>query len=102
MANKLPINLLHLNAQEMSDHITTKSIELYSDPPKPLQVEAVLSLVEGNHTFVRAGTGFGKTRISEMYFGLIRRKAVVLVLNPLDSLGDDQVCWFHILFLSVA
>jgi hypothetical protein len=26
-----------------------------------------------------------------MYFGLFDRKVVVLVLVPLDSLGDDQV-----------
>ncbi|KAA1124199.1 hypothetical protein PGTUg99_005234 [Puccinia graminis f. sp. tritici] len=26
-----------------------------------------------------------------MYYGLFDKKVVVLVLNPLDSLGDDQV-----------
>ena len=72
-------------------HIITKSVELYQDQPKDLQVEAVASLVQGKHTFVRAGTGFGKTRISEMFFGLFNRRVIVLVLNPLESLGDDQV-----------
>ncbi|KAA1071121.1 hypothetical protein PGTUg99_017459 [Puccinia graminis f. sp. tritici] len=75
----------------LAEHITTRSIDLYGDQPKDLQVEAVTSLVRGKHTFVRVGTGFGKTRISEMYFGLFDKKVVVLVLNPLDSLGDDQV-----------
>ncbi|PLW09189.1 hypothetical protein PCANC_27102 [Puccinia coronata f. sp. avenae] len=72
-------------------HIITKSVELYQDQPKDLQVEAVASLVQGKHTFVQAGTGFGKMRISEMFFGLFNRKVIVLVLNPLDSLGNDQV-----------
>ncbi|KAA1138500.1 hypothetical protein PGTUg99_020651 [Puccinia graminis f. sp. tritici] len=75
-----------------ADHIITRSIELYRDQPRELQVEAVLLLVQGRHTFVRVGTGFGKTRISEMNFGLFDKKVVVLVLNPLDLLGDDQVC----------
>ncbi|KAH9446126.1 hypothetical protein Pst134EB_023944 [Puccinia striiformis f. sp. tritici] len=40
-----------------------------------------------------AGTGFGKSRISEMYLKLFSpsQKAFVLVVNPLDALGDNQV-----------
>jgi hypothetical protein len=90
-ANKLPDDLNLMTDISLADHIITRSIELYRDQPKELQVEAVSSLVRGRHTFVRVGTGFGKTRISEMYFGLFDKKVVVLVLNPLDSLGDDQV-----------
>ncbi|OAV98576.1 hypothetical protein PTTG_11873 [Puccinia triticina 1-1 BBBD Race 1] len=43
--------------------------------------------------FVLAGTGYGKSRIAELYFHLYapEKKPVVLVLNPLDSLGEDQV-----------
>jgi ATP-dependent helicase YprA (DUF1998 family) len=89
--NRLPEGLAELDEGSLSAHITTHSVDLYGDQPKDLQVEAVVSLVRGKHTFVRAGTGFGKTRISEMYFGLFDRKVVVLVLVPLDSLGDDQV-----------
>ena len=40
---------------------------------------------------VLTGTGFGKTQIWEMFFGLFNRRVIVLVLNPLDSLGNDQV-----------
>ncbi|KAA1078186.1 ATP-dependent DNA helicase sgs1 [Puccinia graminis f. sp. tritici] len=83
--------LANMDSTALMGHITTRSVELYKDQPKGLQVEAVSSLVRGGHTFVCAGTGFGKTRISEMYFGLFDRKVVVLVLVPLDSLGDDQV-----------
>jgi ATP-dependent helicase YprA (DUF1998 family) len=54
----------------------------------------VSSLVGGKHTFVLAGTGFGQSRISEMFLDLFqkKKKATVLVLNPLDALGDNQVC----------
>ncbi|PLW16376.1 hypothetical protein PCANC_27112 [Puccinia coronata f. sp. avenae] len=39
-----------------------------------------------------AGTGFGKSRIAEMYLSLFAAKdGVILVLNPLDALGDNQV-----------
>ncbi|KAA1076884.1 ATP-dependent DNA helicase sgs1 [Puccinia graminis f. sp. tritici] len=64
-----------------------------NEPPKEVQVNAVKSLVGGKHTFVMAGTGCGKSRISEMYYHLFAKskKAVVLVLNPLDALGDNQV-----------
>jgi superfamily II DNA or RNA helicase len=89
--NRLPEDLGEMDALSLSDHIITRSVELYHDQPKPLQVDAVMSLVQGQHTFVRAGTGFGKTRIAEMFIGLFEKKVVVLVLVPLDSLGDDQV-----------
>ncbi|PLW56677.1 hypothetical protein PCANC_05128 [Puccinia coronata f. sp. avenae] len=64
-----------------------------NEPPKTVQVDAVMSLVRQQHTFVMAGTGCGKSRISEMYHHLFARskKAVILVLNPLDALGDNQV-----------
>jgi ATP-dependent helicase YprA (DUF1998 family) len=89
--NKLPEDVAQMNEVTLADHIITRSIDLFIDQPKKLQVDAVTSLVQGKHTFVRAGTGFGKTRISEMFFGLFDRRVVVLVLVPLDSLGDDQV-----------
>jgi superfamily II DNA helicase RecQ len=40
-----------------------------------------------------AGTGYGKLRIPELYYQLLpkRKKGVVLVINPLDTLGDNQV-----------
>ncbi|OAV95140.1 hypothetical protein PTTG_03856 [Puccinia triticina 1-1 BBBD Race 1] len=64
-----------------------------NEPPKPVQVNAVVNLVEGRHTFVMAGTGCGKSWISEMYYNLFAKskKAVILVLNPLDALGNNQV-----------
>ncbi|PLW45914.1 hypothetical protein PCASD_08635 [Puccinia coronata f. sp. avenae] len=40
-----------------------------------------------------AGNGFGKTQIAEIYSMLFKpyQKAVIVVLNPLDTLGDNQV-----------
>ena len=40
-----------------------------------------------------AGKGFGKLHIPEMYLHLfaLSKKAVVLLLNPLDALGNNQV-----------
>jgi superfamily II RNA helicase len=83
--NRLPEGLAELVKALLSAHITSHLVKLYRDKPKDLQVEVFLSLVQGRHTFVCAGTGLGKTRISEMYFGLFDRKFFVLVFVPLDS-----------------
>ena len=90
-AAKLPLNLLDASEEVLHQMIARSAEDFYHDQPKDLQVKAVSQLVHGNHCFVRAGTGFGKTRIAKMFFNLFKTKSVVLVLNPLDSLGDDQV-----------
>ncbi|KAA1083026.1 ATP-dependent DNA helicase sgs1 [Puccinia graminis f. sp. tritici] len=79
---------------ELKEHIRVESRNLYGDEAKDEQLKAVAALVHDWHTFVLAGTGFGKTRIAEMYHNLFQpyQKSIVLVLNPLDSLGDNQVC----------
>ncbi|OAV89972.1 hypothetical protein PTTG_28474 [Puccinia triticina 1-1 BBBD Race 1] len=73
--------------------VKTKSQESFFEQPKDLQIQTVASLVRWQHSFVLAGTGYGKSRIPEMYYKLFPNvhKPVTLVLNPLDSLGDDQV-----------
>ncbi|PLW11107.1 hypothetical protein PCANC_15871 [Puccinia coronata f. sp. avenae] len=87
----LPSSLVDLEDASLCQYIAYQANNFYKDTAKKLQVDAVCELVHGNNTFVRAGTGFGKTRISEMFFNLFKTKAIVLVLNPLDSLGEDQV-----------
>ena len=73
--------------------IEARALKRYNTPAKPLQTETVLNLVRGRNVFILAGTGFGKSRISEMYFTLfpMKTRPVFIVLNPLDSLGDNQV-----------
>lgn len=65
----------------------------YNQEPKELQIRVVELLVKGNDVFLHAGTGFGKTRIAELFLWLhgTRKKPIYLVLNPLDALGDNQV-----------
>jgi superfamily II DNA helicase RecQ len=87
----LPTEVLEMADDQLSQHITDTSLAFYHNQPKSLQVEAVSILARGQKFFVCAGTGYGKTRISEMFWNLEEKKSVVLVLNPLDSLGDDQV-----------
>ncbi|PLW23688.1 hypothetical protein PCASD_13552 [Puccinia coronata f. sp. avenae] len=86
-------DILGLSHQSLKAFIRDDSRKLYGDEPKDAQVEAVAALVDGHHTFFLAGTGFGKTRIAEMYHNLFQpyQKLIVVVLNPLDSLGDNQV-----------
>ncbi|EHS64606.1 hypothetical protein PGT21_013414 [Puccinia graminis f. sp. tritici] len=78
---------------KLKEFIKQASMDTYKQEAKPLQVETVFNLARGRNTFLLAGTGFGKSRISELYFKMIPKstRAVVLVLNPLDSLGDNQV-----------
>ncbi|EFP91556.2 uncharacterized protein PGTG_17610 [Puccinia graminis f. sp. tritici CRL 75-36-700-3] len=79
--------------EKLKEFIKQSSMDTYQQEPKPLQVDTVFNLARGRNTFLLAGTGFGKSRISEMYFKMIPKlkRAVILVLNPLDSLGDNQV-----------
>ncbi|OAV92776.1 hypothetical protein PTTG_04964 [Puccinia triticina 1-1 BBBD Race 1] len=77
----------------LTEHITLTVAKYYSEPLKLIQMETVISLVCRKHTFTLAGTGFGKTRIGKVYYCLFPayKKPIILVLNPLDSLGDNQV-----------
>ncbi|OAV87900.1 hypothetical protein PTTG_04431 [Puccinia triticina 1-1 BBBD Race 1] len=75
--------------------IATRAKKFYGgqEALKPLQIQAVASLAQGQNTFLLASTGFKKSRISEMYFNLLpsSAKPVILVFNPLDALGNNQV-----------
>lgn len=65
----------------------------YEVEPRELQIEAILSLTHQRDTVLLESTGYGKSRIAEL-FVLIHAKArwpIVLILNPLDALGDNQV-----------
>ncbi|OAV85941.1 hypothetical protein PTTG_10406 [Puccinia triticina 1-1 BBBD Race 1] len=86
-------DLQRMSREKLEEHITTMNAKFYTEPLKPIQMETVVSLVRGKHTFTLAGTGFGKTRIGKVYYCLFPayRKPIVLVLNPLDSPGDNQV-----------
>ncbi|KAI7950372.1 hypothetical protein MJO29_009046 [Puccinia striiformis f. sp. tritici] len=78
---------------KLKSAIAALALKKYKQPAKPLQIEAVAHLARGSNTFLLAGTGFGKSRIPEIYYSLLPKtsKGVVLVLNPLDALGDNQV-----------
>ena len=60
-------------------------------------MDTVCNLARGYHSF---GTGYGKSIIGELYFHMFtpQRKPVVLVLNPLGSLGEDQLSFAQFLF----
>ncbi|PLW08362.1 hypothetical protein PCASD_03272 [Puccinia coronata f. sp. avenae] len=85
--------LFDMSDAKLIEHIIDMSFNTYGQVAKELQVSTVMNLAKGRSTFLLAGTGFGKSRISEMYYSLIPKKSkgVVLVLNPLDTLGDNQV-----------
>ncbi|KNE89364.1 hypothetical protein PSTG_17182 [Puccinia striiformis f. sp. tritici PST-78] len=74
-------------------HVTNIVNKYYDEPLKPLQMQTVINLVHRKNVFGLAGTGFGKTRIAEVYWHLFPayRKPVILVPNPLDTLGNNQV-----------
>ncbi|POV99177.1 hypothetical protein PSHT_13646 [Puccinia striiformis] len=79
---------------KLKAEIETRAKKSYDgQDTKPLQIDMVASLAQGKNVFLLAGTGFGKIRIAEMYYDLLpsNLKPVVLVLNPLDALGDNQV-----------
>ncbi|PLW47891.1 hypothetical protein PCANC_10756 [Puccinia coronata f. sp. avenae] len=77
----------------LSAAIVDKAIKQYGQVAKPLQLKTVVNLARGRNVILLAGTGFGKSRISELYHNLTPKEseAVVVVLNPLNALGDNQV-----------
>lgn len=78
--------------------ITKKFNDIYKITPWDLQVGSFLNLVNKYNTLLLAGTGYGKPRVPELYYLLHVKQTypIVLVLNPLDALGDNQVC--HVIF----
>ncbi|KAI7944613.1 hypothetical protein MJO28_010308 [Puccinia striiformis f. sp. tritici] len=85
--------LLDKSDENLMEYIRKAAFEKYKQEPKPLQIKATFNLAKGRNTFLLAGTGYGKSRLSEMYIDLFPKsqRAVVLVLNPLDALGENQV-----------
>ncbi|OAV89212.1 hypothetical protein PTTG_07769 [Puccinia triticina 1-1 BBBD Race 1] len=89
---RLKQDIKNLDNNNLIEYVKDKSKKKYKEAPKKLQEDTGCSLARGYHSFVLAGTGYGKSRITELYFHLYapQRKKVVLVLNPLDLLGKDQ------------
>jgi superfamily II DNA helicase RecQ len=93
----IPKKLLAYDANQLSNHIENDSFDKYQQKCKPLQVKNSVNLIRGHNTFLLAATGFGKSRIPEIYLNMTtkdcnsRHIGVVIVLNPLDALGDNQV-----------
>ncbi|KAH9449503.1 hypothetical protein Pst134EB_020331 [Puccinia striiformis f. sp. tritici] len=85
------------NDDELKEKIATQSMQRYNQVPKPPQVNTVVNLLLGQNTFLLAATGFGKSRISELYLEMLPKDrnrniyGLVAVLNPLDALGNNQV-----------
>ncbi|EFP77316.1 uncharacterized protein PGTG_03272 [Puccinia graminis f. sp. tritici CRL 75-36-700-3] len=77
----------------MKAAIGKSAFDRYGQHAKLLQIQTVFHLACGKNTFLLAGTGFGKSRIPEIYHTILPKTAngVILVLNPLDTLGDNQV-----------
>ncbi|KAH9823039.1 hypothetical protein DFH28DRAFT_1118395 [Melampsora americana] len=73
--------------------VVAKEFKTYGQPGRDLQVKTGVSLVNQRNTFLRAGTGYGKSQIPEVYLSLHPKnpRPVVLTINPLDSLGQNQV-----------
>lgn len=81
-----------MSDSQLEEHLTKISTAKHpQQPPKKLQLKAAVSLIRGRNTFLLAATGFGKTRVAEMFFDCLTPGVVVLMVNPLDALGDNQV-----------
>jgi superfamily II DNA helicase RecQ len=89
--------ILNSDDETLKKEIENNAFKRYAQTSKPLQVDMVLNLIRGRNTFLLAATGFGKLRIPEMYLNMTTKNCtgrcigVVVVLNPLDALGNDQV-----------
>lgn len=90
----LSTTVRNMSVGSQKKHVKKIFIKWYKNQSaKELQVNTTISLINGFNTFLLAGTGYGKSRISEIFMRLFSpsQLPVVLVLNPLDALGDNQV-----------
>lgn len=85
--------LSKMTDEQLSIEIRSRFRKTYNQEARELQVQSVVALARNQPTFLIAGTGYGKTRIAESFRGFfsVKSLAIVLVLNPLDALGDNQV-----------
>jgi superfamily II RNA helicase len=70
--------IFDMKRKDLTLYIADTANKFYGQPAKPLQIDTVANLVMGRNTFVLAGTGFGKSRIAEIYYKLILQKNVRL------------------------
>ncbi|KAH9444382.1 hypothetical protein Pst134EA_032019 [Puccinia striiformis f. sp. tritici] len=77
---KLPQAITKLKDDKLYALIKGRAKERYGDNAKEIQIEAVMNLTRGRNSFVLAGTGFGKTRIAEMYWDLFPKCNQAIVL----------------------
>lgn len=100
----LPGSLLGSSISLQRKHVKNMFTKWYkNEESKEIQVNTTISLMNGLNTFLMAGTGYGKSRISEMFLRLFDplQQPVVLVLNPLDALGDNQVRMVCLVFVNI-
>ena len=60
--------------------------------PRLFQVETALSIIMGDHTVVRAGTGAGKTLAMALAM-LLRQEWIFITVAPLLALHKQHVCF---------
>lgn len=65
----------------------------YGYSARPKQRTPVVDLLNGLTAFLLAGTGFGKSRVPELFYHAHDPKfqPIILCINPLEGLGNDQV-----------
>ncbi|KAH9463762.1 hypothetical protein Pst134EA_015846 [Puccinia striiformis f. sp. tritici] len=89
--------ILDLDNNDLKAFIKKDVLERYKQESEPLRVNTVVNLVCGRNTILLAATGFGKSTIPEIYLNLMTKNrkgeilCVVVVLHPLDELGNNQV-----------
>ncbi|EFP83283.2 ATP-dependent DNA helicase sgs1 [Puccinia graminis f. sp. tritici] len=76
--------------EKLKEFIKQTSMDTYQQEAKPLQVDTVFNLARGRNTFLLAGTGFGKSRISEMYFKMIP-KMKRAVAGPFEDQPGESI-----------
>lgn len=82
-----------LSKEKLTEYVRVAFRAQYTQEARPLQIASVVSLALGITTFLLAGTGYGKTRIAKAFIKLFAAtsKAIILIICPLDDLGDNQV-----------
>lgn len=89
-----PQALSSSSIQEQKAAVASVFREKYpSEELKDAPINAVVSLLRRDDTFLLDGAALSKSRVPELFFHMYEKenKPVILVLNAIDTIGDQMV-----------
>ncbi|EGF99941.1 uncharacterized protein MELLADRAFT_68146 [Melampsora larici-populina 98AG31] len=90
---KLQHHFVNTSEAKQAEEAGKQFEQMHGYPARTEQIQSVVDLLNECTTFLLAGTGFGKSCVPGMFYHVHdpTSSPIILCINPLDTLGDDQV-----------